>query len=183
MKKIISISIIFLLTFVSSIEKIVAQSGTATANSTAEIVAPLIITDNSGVAGGTTLDFGRLTVSSTSPGACIVTAGNVRSVEGGVTAIDIPTTSTASFAVTGKAGATYAITFPAVNPKIRRSGGLEEMEVSNFSALPASEGVEKNTGTLVGGNDTFTVGGKLNVVAGQAEGTYSGTFNVTVAYN
>lgn len=158
-------------------------SATISANSSAEIVAPLTISDNSGLAGGTTLNFGRMTISPTDNGTCVVSAANVRSVSGGVTAVDASTTSTASFAVTGRAGATYAITLPAAPINITREGGVETMSVALFRALPASAGVEQSTGTLIGGSDTFTVGGTLQVSAAQAEGVYNGAFNVTVAYN
>jgi len=158
-------------------------SGTLSANSSAEIVAPLIITDNSGMAGGTTLNFGRMTISPTENGTCIVSAANVRSVSGGVTAVNASTTSTASFSVAGRAGSTYAITLPAAPVSITRQGGAETMTVATFTALPASAGVTQLTGTLVGGSDTFTVGATLQVNAAQAEGIYNGTFNVTVAYN
>jgi len=48
-------------------------------------------------------------------------------------------------------------------------------------ATNAADGVQ---GTLsAGGADTFTIGGTLNVSAGQAPVLYTGTFNVTVAYN
>ncbi len=163
---------------------LVAQTtGTVTANSSAEIVAPLVIADNSGMAGGTTLNFGRMTISPTQSGTSILSAANVRTVTNGVIAVEASTTSTASFSVNGKAGSTYAITLPAGPVAITRSGGPETMTVTAFTALPASAGVEQLTGTLVGGTDTFTVGGTLQVNANQAEGIYNGTFNVTIAYN
>lgn len=158
-------------------------SGTVTANSSAEIVAPLTIIDNSGLAGGTTLNFGRMTISPTENGTCVLSAANVRSVTNGVTAVEASTTSTASFSVSGKIDATYAITLPAAPISITREGGAETMTVTAFTALPASAGAEQLTGTLAGGSDTFTVGGTLQVTANQAEGIYNGTFNVTVAYN
>lgn len=158
-------------------------SGIVVANSSAEIVAPLSITDNSGMGGGTTLNFGRMTISSTQAGSCIVTAANVRTVNGGVTAVDASTTSTASFSVSGKIGAAYTITLPAAGIPLTREGGAETMTVGTFSVIPASAGVEQFTGTLVGGTDTFTVGGILSVNAAQPEGVYNGTFNIAVAYN
>jgi hypothetical protein len=52
------------------------------------------------------------------------------------------------------------------------------MIVNTFVSDPAT------TGALDGsGNGIVLVGATLNVVTGQATGLYTGTFNVTVAYN
>lgn len=160
-----------------------AQSSSISAKSTAEIVDPISVIDNSGLAGGTTLNFGKISISPTSGGSCILSSQNVRTVTGGVTEIGGTPSSTASFGIIGKLGATYAITLPVGTINLTREGGAEIMTVGNFLAHPVSAGADQLTGTLVGGTDTFTVGGTLNVNAGQIEGIYTGTFNVTIAYN
>jgi hypothetical protein len=162
--------------------QLMAQS--LSAKAAAEIVAPLVIVDNSGLAGGTTLDFGKITVSATG-GACVVSTTNVRSVTGGITAVSSSTTSTASFSIAGKVGATYGITLPAADIALTRTTGTETMTVGSFVARPASSVAgDALVGTLdATGSDTFTVGGTLTVGVAQAEGVYVGTFNVTAAYN
>ncbi len=160
-----------------------AQSSSISAKSTAEIVDPISVIDNSGLAGGTTLNFGKISILPTSGGSCIISTQNVRTVTGGVSEIGGSATSTASFGIVGKLGATYVITVPVGSINLTREGGAEIMTVSNFLASPMSAGADQLTGTLIGGTDSFTVGGTLNVNAAQPEGVYTGTFNVTVAYN
>ena len=79
---------------------------------------------------------------------------------------------------------TYAITLPVAAVPVTRAGGNETMTIDNFASRPTSAGADQLTGTLSNvGSDTFTVGARLNVAAGQIDGVYEGTFSVTVAYN
>jgi len=58
------------------------------------------------------------------------------------------------------------------------NSGANTMTVGMFTSNPSG------AGTLsAGGNQTLSVGATLNVGAGQATGTYSGIFSVTVTYN
>lgn len=58
------------------------------------------------------------------------------------------------------------------------------MTIVSILARTASAGADGLTGTLsAAGTDNFTVGGTLEVAAGQTTGLYTGTFDVTVAYN
>lgn len=150
----------------------------------AEITSQISITDNSGLPGGTTLDFGSLAVSTTSSGTCSVSTLNVRTTGGGVNPITSTSSSNASFLVNGSMSRTYAITLPLAAVTVTRAAGTETMTIDNFAARPVSAGVDQLTGTLSNlGADTFTVGARLNVNANQADGVYEGTFNITVAYN
>jgi len=157
-----------------------AQSS-VTAQAKAEVTSQLAIADGSGIAGGTTLNFGKLAVSAGSGGTITISTVNVPTVSGGVNAIT-STTSTAIFALTGMAGKTYAITLPA-STVVTRAGGSETMTIDNFKATTTSTG-DGLTGTLSGvGSDIVNVGAQLNVNAAQADGIYNGTFSVTAAYN
>ncbi len=79
----------------------------------------------------------------------------------------------ARFEVTGVAGLTYSVT---VSGSTTITNGTETMTVNNFtkSALP-EVGLD--------GKAIFTVGGKLTVAASQANGSYTGTFDVSATYN
>lgn len=159
-------------------------TGTLSAKAAAEIIAPFTITDNSGLAGGTTLNFGRMTISPTLSGTCVLSTANVRTLSGGLSEV-ASTTTTASFAVSGKPGATYAITLPVSLDIVSTTNPAEKMTVNSFRALPVSSSTgDAVVGTLdLAGADSFTIGATLNVDANQAEGIYEGTFNVTAAYN
>jgi len=156
-----------------------AQSVTAEAK--AEVTSQLSISGNP--VSGTTLNFGKIAVSAGTPGSCTISTAGAVQVAGGVNTIP-STTSNAIFDLTGIAGSTYAITLPA-NTVVTRAGGSETMTVDEFKARPTSSDSEALTGTLnnILGTDSFTVGGKLNVAANQANGVYVGSFIVTAAYN
>jgi hypothetical protein len=88
-------------------------------------------------------------------------------------------TSAASYTVTGNQSATYAITLPA-NGTVKISNGTpaQDMNVRDFTcSLPLRTSLEAS------GNGSFTVGATLDVAGSQAAGTYTGTYDVTVAYN
>ncbi|NTW63472.1 MAG: DUF4402 domain-containing protein [Chlorobiaceae bacterium] len=80
----------------------------------------------------------------------------------------------AQFKVTGDANANYTVSLPSSDITIY--SGTNTMTVDAFTKTVT-------TGTLTGGSDVFRVGGTLHVGANQPSGTYSGTFNVTAAYN
>ena len=144
-------------------------SGTNSATASANILTSLSL------GAGTTLSFGDVTVSASS-GTVVIDTNNSRSVTGGVTAAG-GTVSSSSFSATGTASHSYTITLPS-NTDVTVTSGAKSMTVTNFTSSPSG------TGTLDGsGNATITVGAQLNVTGSQAPGTYTGTFNVTVAYN
>ena len=80
----------------------------------------------------------------------------------------------ASFDVTGEGNEVFSITFPS---SATLTSGANSMTIDTFKH--DAGGNPK----LSGGSLTFNVGAKLHVGAAQAEGTYSGTFAVTVNYN
>jgi len=142
----------------------------------ANIITPIAITETSA------LHFGSMSVSASTGGTCILSSVGVRTQTGGVNLSTIGTpSSTAAYEVNGAANATYAITLPGTITVTRVGGGT--MTVNDLRAKPASA-PEGTTGTLsVGGSDTFRIGGTLTVPAAQIAGAYTGTFDVTVAYN
>lgn len=145
-----------------------SSSATATANATAEIVAAIAISKT------TDMNFGKVVTGATSGTVVLSTAG-ARSATGGTQLGNAGSTAAGAFSVTGESGATYGITLP--SSTTITSGVINNMTVNTFTSNPSG------TGTLTGGSQSLAVGATLNVGASQVSGTYTGTFNVTVAYN
>lgn len=107
-------------------------------------------------------------------------ASGARAMTGGGDAALAPSTSgRATYTVTGEGGQTFSISTP-TSFDMQRQGGSDTVTV----ALAQSAA----TGTLNGalgatGTATFGVGGSFDVSSTTASGAYSGTFDVTVAYN
>lgn len=80
---------------------------------------------------------------------------------------------------TGAAGSASVVNIKVPNSPITltRVGGTETMKVSNFTVQGQSKRALAKAASF-----TFRVGGTLAVAAGQTEGLYVGTFNVTVQY-
>jgi len=145
---------------------------TASATSTATIVAPI------GIANTVDMNFGNIAVSGA--GTVVLDPAGTRTTTGALTLPAITGTVTAaSFDVTGNDGYTYTITLPSTDYTITRVAGTETMIVNTFTSNP------NGTGTLTGGSETLNVGATLNVSAGQVGGTYTNAtgFDVTVNYN
>lgn len=144
-------------------------SATANGTAAAVIIAPITLT------AGTNLHFG---VAYNTGGTVIISVAGVRSGTCAVSAA-LPAHSAGTFTVTGERALTYTTTVPA-NGAITISNGAVTMAVNDF--------VHNATGTIPGvapgtGSETFSVGATLTVGAGQASGTYTGTYPVTVQYN
>lgn len=147
-----------------------AQStgASATANASANIVAPITITKV------TDLQFGTVAVNGAN-GTVVLGHSDDRTPGGGVT---LPATTTtvksAEFTVGGDGNRAFIIELPVSTTLSNGAGG--NMTVNTFtSSLGASSNLASNTATL-------KVGATLNVSGGQAAGTYTGTFSVRVDY-
>jgi len=158
----------------------ISLSAQATRNTSASvtILTPLAITELS------PLNFGTMSVSEETGGVCILSTLGVRSPTEGVNLSEqSPSATNASYTITGDVNATYIIDLPesiTVNNEI--SGAT--MIITFVQARPSSTGSDGLIGTLSSsGTDSFTVGGTLNVEAGQDVGYYDGNFLVTVSYN
>ena len=151
----------------------------ATKNTTAgaKIVAPITISETSA------LNFGTMAVLASTAGTCVLSTQGVRTATGGVNlSAQTPIAANAAYTVGGAINTTYAITLPSSITVSDLS--THTMTINNLLARTASAGANGLTGTLSGtGTDSFTIGGTLNVAAAQVAAVYSGTFNVTVAYN
>ena len=138
-----------------------AQAETATA--TAEIVTAATLTNNSDLNFGSIAvgaSNGSVSVASTSTGARVCT-----------TVICIGTTSSAAdFVIGGAAGATVGLTITDNTISLTRGGG---------GSLNATLALSSATSAV--GNTEY-VGGSLAVPSTAVAGTYTGTFEVTAAY-
>jgi hypothetical protein len=155
--------------------KVMAQATENTA-AAAKIVTPLSITETS------SLHFGTMAILAGSPGTCVLSTMGIRTQTGGVNlSVQAPAASNAAYNVSGAINTTYGITLPST---ITVTSGAANMTINSILARTASAGANGLTGTLsASGTDNFTIGGTLNVAAGQVTGIYTGTFDVTVAYN
>ena len=153
---------------------VMAQSVTASATGTGEIVAPLAIAK--------TVDMVFGNVSAGASGGTVVLAPDGSRTRTGTVQLAANTTGSptaASFNVTGEGVYTYSITLPSGDYTLTRSGESETMLVTTFTSTPSE------TGALTGGAQTLLVGATLNVSAAQVAGTYTNAtgFDVTIAYN
>ncbi|WP_243321223.1 DUF4402 domain-containing protein [Geothrix sp. SG200] len=160
-----------------------AQSATATASSvpaSARIYVPITVSLTNGG-----LSFGDIFASTAGGDVTLDPQNNTRTT----TDPALGTTgsvSAATFKVTGKRNATYAITLPS-NGSVTLTGAGTAMPVNNFTASVEGAAATSNaTGLLpnvANAAQIFAVGGTLTLGANQTDGDYTGTFNVTVAYN
>jgi len=149
-----------------------AQS--ASADASAVLVTGIQITKQ------TDLHFGTMTVPSNAS-AVVLSTANARSVStGDITLLaNAPTSSVATFAISGNGSQAYSVTLPNSVNITESAGGSNTMEITNFTEVSASG----NHTLSVLGADVVTVGGTLVTGTDEISGTYAGTFNVTVAYN
>ena len=144
-----------------------SKTDDATATVAADVVAPIAISAT------TALSFGSIQPFSTSGTLTVSTSGattpiNVTEMAGG-------TVSEGVFTVTGEGGAAFSITLPS---STTLSSGANSMTVNNFQHDAGT------TPTLAGGGSRdVSIGATLNVGPDQSNGTYTGTYNVTVNYN
>ena len=137
-----------------------AQS--ATANAAADIVSPLEISSKQD------LNFGK--VSNNTAGTVVVAANGAVS---GLTQIGSTSPAAANFDVTAATGFAYSITLP---ESVDLSNGTVDITVDTF----VHDAGDTPTGS--GDVQTIGVGATLNVASSQATGNYTGTFDVSVAY-
>jgi hypothetical protein len=143
-------------------------AATATSNVSASIVPAISIAKN------TDMDFADV-IAGGSAGTVVLTTAGARSTTGGATLGNGTGAAAAAFTVSGDPASTYSISLPA---SATITSGGNTMTVNSFASSPSG------TGTIGGGGtQALSVGATLQVGASQAQGAYTGTFDVTVAYN
>ncbi len=121
------------------------------------------------------LDFGALIVNGAGT-AIIDPVTAALSTTGGVTAFG-SAARPAVFTGTGSRNSVVLIRIPKDPIALMRVGGTETVTVSAWTL----DG-DKNRKIPLGNAFNFAVGATLTVAAGQADGTYVGSFDVTVQY-
>lgn len=124
----------------------------------------------------TDMDFGTLITSAAAGTATIDPVSGAVTTTGGVTPVG-NATSAAIFLGAGSRNAPYQIRLPKNPITLTRVGGGGTMTVTNWT-------LDGPTNRMIGPNEAFQfgVGAQLAVAANQADGTYVGTFEVTVHY-
>jgi hypothetical protein len=121
------------------------------------------------------MDFGYL--APTAAGTAVLEPNaDAFSVTGGVIAVG-GTPHSAEFGGSAQSSQVVNIRVPNQSVTLTRVGGTETMTAANFTL----QGQSKRT-IAAQTFFTFRVGATLNVAAAQVEGTYVGTFSVTVQY-
>jgi hypothetical protein len=141
----------------------------ATGGATVQIVNAIAISNTVG------LNFGQV-IGGSGASVVSVTPGGVRTLTSGTATLAGGTVTAASFAVSGGIGSAYTITLPAT---VDLTSGANTMTITSVTSSPTgANGLLDSSG-----QQTLLVGGVLGIPAGPAAGVYSGTFDVTVAYN
>ena len=141
-------------------------ANTASANATVNIVSPLSLTNNTG------LNFGTVVGPFNGEVVHVDTTG-ARNC-GGLTCSGNASVSAASFTVTGTAGQGVALTIP---NSVTLNGSVSgSLSVDLSGDKPADPTLDS------AGSATFSIGGKLTIPSGTADGVYSNTFDVTANY-
>jgi hypothetical protein len=146
-----------------------AGAATQVAAGQASILSPLSVLKTAN------LDFGNLVVSGTGTAVMNPVAGSLTTT-GGVTKAGTAAHA-AQFTGTGSKNSVVHIRVPTAPITVTRVGGTQTMTVSSFT-------LDQAANLKVPANDifNFAVGATLTVGTGQAVGTYTGTFQVTVQY-
>ena len=146
-----------------------AVPASTNATGTATVLHPLTVVK------AADLDFGSLIV--TGAGTAVVDPTTGAITKTGALTISGSAAHPAKFTTTGSRNSNVHIRLPQQPITLTRVGGTETMTVANFTT-------DGPTNRKIPLNQTFdfNVGATLTVAAGQAEGTYLGTFTVTVQY-
>jgi hypothetical protein len=121
------------------------------------------------------MDFGYL-AAATAGTAVLEPNADAFSTTGGATPVG-GTPHCAEFLGAAQSNAVVIIQVPKQPITLTRVGGTQTMTVSNFTLQGLSKRAIAKAASF-----TFRVGGTLNVPANPVEGTYVGTFSVTVQY-
>jgi hypothetical protein len=141
------------------------HAASATANASATVIAAIAVSKTAD------MNFGSVVPTASAGTVALSTAGAVTS-----TLTTTGAHSAAAFNVTGGANEAYSIALP--SSASLSDGASHTMTVNTFTSSAGASSTLNGSGT-----SSFTVGATLQVGANQVAGAYTGTFQVTVAYN
>ena len=144
-------------------------AATTPGNATATLLVPLTVLKTAD------LDFGSVAVAT--PGTAVVDpVTNTMSTTGGVVRLG-GTPHAARFSGAASKNSVVNIKIPNQPVTLTRVGGSETIVLSNFTLDgPSKRAMAQAT------NFEFLVGGTVTIAANQVQGSYRGTFDVTVQY-
>lgn len=152
-----------------------AKSASVEARATATIMTAISASKNETTTTGGNLAFGVIIPGESSGTVTISPSTSDRTYEGGV-ALVASTSGAASFNVYGGANTIFTIALPDTDP-INITSGSNIMKVQSLTVYPPGSVTLDNLGKA-----TFNIGGTLIVEKLQPAGSYTGSFQVTVAY-
>lgn len=149
-----------------------ADTSSATANSSVNIIRPLTITKNAD------LVFGRVVQPRSGSGTVSIANSSNSVVAGsGAVALSGIATSRAVFTVDGEGGQAVSVTIPST---FNLTKGSDSITVTLSPDVGSS--VTLSNALAAAGSKTINVGGSFSLPSTQASGAYTGSFNVDVAY-
>lgn len=122
------------------------------------------------------LSFGSITPSASADGTMTLSPNGLVTTTGGVTSRSGSGYSPAAYTISGVPAASFSVAIAPTTVTLSGPGG--PLIVSDFVLTQATPITLDNSGLAF-----FNVGATLFVNAGQLPGNYTGTFDVTVAYN
>lgn len=152
-----------------------AASASASVTVSVHVVTGMMVTNT------IPLEFGNVIPSSSIAGTVTVAATDVvliGTTGGPALGIPPPFPSAASFDLKGDADATYAVTLPLTPIYLGSETTMDTMAVDVYTSTSTGSGTLDSNGV-----DTVFVGATLHVAAGQAAGSYTGMFDISVDYN
>lgn len=141
----------------------------ASASGSVTVLHPVTLVNDQG------MDFGILAVTTGGTAVLDPTTGAV-TPSSGVTVLG-GTSTAAKFTGAASGGSVVNIKLPTQTIYLTRVGGTEQVALSALTLDSPSKRVMAKSSSF-----DFYVGGTLTIPAGQAEGSYAGTFDVTAQY-
>ncbi len=151
-----------------------AQTSSATTTGTTTIIRPVTISKTAD------LSFGRIVRPSSSTSTVALTdASDTVTASGNGLVLSGIATSRAKYNINGEGGQAVSITVPA-NFTMTHTNTTDTLVVTLDPDLTASETLDSTLGNA--GTKALNIGGSFPLATTTVTGAYSGTFNVSVAY-
>jgi hypothetical protein len=170
----------------STIAQSTTKSELTNATASAHLVQPMLLVETNG------LDFGTILLKDDVAGKFLLTPdssvdGVLTVTEGGNSAATVGghKAKVGLYTVKGSKHSGYAVTLPStITVNSTGDATNDQMTIDNLKLYFSSTSKIDTAGKLDNkGDDTFKLGGTLNIGAEQGDGLYAGTFTISVDYN